>query len=127
MPREPMTYASAEERLTAQAIRIREAEDDYEAASESAADAEAMYRKALATKLDEHRDAGLSVEHAMTKARADVYNLSRERDTAAGKARKCLEILEDRRGERDSLHRLVAWSHSIDIRRNGGEPTGGPY
>ena len=122
---EPMTYSNAEERLTAQAVRIRDAEKAYEEAVKSAADAEATYRRAVASKLDEHREAGLSVEHANAKARADCYVLSRERDFASGMVRKALEVLEDRRGERESLHRLVAWSHSIDIRdRNGALPDG---
>jgi len=121
--REPMSYAQAEERLTAIALKIRDAEKDLDAKIEAAADAEAAYRRAVAGKLDEHREAGLSVEHALARARADVFLLSRERDAAQGAVRAAHEVLEDRRGERESLHRLVAWSHSIDLRsRNGDEP-----
>lgn len=122
MQGEPMSFAEAETRMQRKAQDIREAETELDRAIESAADAEATYRRALAGRLDEYREQGLSVEHAMTKARADCYVLSRERDSAAGKQRKAHEVLEDRRGERESLHRLVAWSHSIDIRRNGGDP-----
>jgi hypothetical protein len=60
----------------------------------------------------------------MAKARADCAVLSRERDETAGKVRTVLEQLENRRGEREGVYRLVAWSHSVAI-RDGQGPTYG--
>ena len=121
----PMTYAQAEFRLTEMAKRIRNAENDYGTASEDAANAEGIYRRKLGDRFRELRAEGLAVEAAMTQARGELYNLSRERDTAAGRVRKALEVLEDRRGERSSLHKLVDWSGGIDVierRSNGRAP-----
>lgn len=124
---EPMSYARAEERLTGMAKRIRDAEDKLGIANEDAANAEALYRKALGERFAELRRDGAAVEAAMTQARGELYNLSRERDIAAGRARKALEVLDDRRGERVSLHKLVDWSGGIDVieRRNTNGAT--PY
>lgn len=117
---QPMSFGEAEERLQNMARRIRAAEDDLDRANEDAANAEAIYRKALGERFGELRRDGAAVEAAMTQARGELYTLSRERDIAAGKARKAHEVLEDRRGDRASLHKLVDWSGGIDVmeRRN---------
>jgi outer membrane protein TolC len=112
----PMTYGQAEHRLTEMAKRIRAAEGELDRAYDDAADAESVYRRALADALDRFREEGLAVEHAQMRARAECFVLSGDRDKANGRVRRCLEVLEDRRGERESLHRLVAWSHSLAIR-----------
>jgi hypothetical protein len=116
-----MTYAEAEHRLTEMAKRIRNAEAALDRAHEEAADAESVYRRALADALDRFREEGLAVEHALMRARAECFVLSGDRDKANGRVRHRLEVLEDRRGERESLHRLVAWSHSLAI-RDGSDP-----
>jgi hypothetical protein len=114
--REPMSYAEADHRLTEMAKRIRAEEKTLRQATAEAADAESVYRRALAERLDYWREQGLAVEHAQTKAKADCFQLSNARDRAEGAVRTLLQVLEDRRGERESLHRLVAWSHSLAIR-----------
>jgi hypothetical protein len=65
----------------------------------------------------------------MTQARSELFQLSKERDIAAGRARKALEVLEDRRGERVSLHKLVDWSGGVDVieRRNAAGNGRAPY
>lgn len=115
----PMTYVDANERFVRVTKLLRELETEHTKAIQDAADAEALYRKSLGQALDKHRADGLSVEHSVAKARADCYVLSRDRDVAAGAVRTVLEKLDNRRGERDALDRLVAWSHSIDIRDGG--------
>lgn len=122
---EPMSYSQAAENLEGAKRVVRAAEAALDEAINTSADAEATYRRAIAGKIDEHREAGLSVEHAVAKARADVFVLSRERDVARDRIRKALETIENRRGERESLLRLVAWSHSIDIRARNGDAPGG--
>jgi chromosome segregation ATPase len=127
---EPMSYADAERRMGAMAQRIRDAEADLAIASEDAASAEAVYRKSLGERFVALRSEGAAVEAAMTQARGELFNLSRERDIAAGRARKALEVLENRRGERASLHKLVDWSGGVDVierrnpRANGSTPYG---
>jgi chromosome segregation ATPase len=127
---EPMTYAEAERRMQGMAQRIRDAERDYERAVEDAANAEAVYRKSLGERFGALRSQGNAVEASMTQARGELFNLSRERDIAVGRVRKTLEVLEDRRGDRASLHKLVDWSGGVDVierrnpRANGSTPYG---
>jgi chromosome segregation ATPase len=127
--RQPMDYAEAERRMQDMAQRIRSAERDYDRAIEEAADAEAIYRKSLAERFRALREGGAAVEAAMTQARGECFNLSRERDIAVGRVRKTLEALEDRRGDRASLHKLVDWSGGIDVieRRNPRVNGSAPY
>jgi hypothetical protein len=115
----PMSYAQAEVRMTEMAKRIRAIEVEYGQAMDEAADAEALYRKSLADKYRSYRDAGKTVDESNTLARGDCWNLSRERDRAMGAARRRVEELEDRRGERVSLHRLVEWSTAIALMDKG--------
>jgi hypothetical protein len=115
----PMTYQRAEERMYALGQRIRAKETDYENAANDYADAEALYRKQLGERFGKYRGDGMAVEAAMTQARADCWNLSRERDRALAKSRKRLEELEDRRGDRVSLHRLVEWSTALELSKVG--------
>lgn len=123
----PFTYGEANRALVAMTMNIRKAEKESDKANEDAATAEAIYRKALGERFKALRAEGAAVDAAMTQARGELYNLSRERDIAARGYTLALERLEDRRGERASLHKLVDWSGGIDVieRRN---PNGGaPY
>jgi chromosome segregation ATPase len=128
-PTQPMSYGEAERRMGAMAQRIRDAERDYDRAVEEAADAEAIYRKSLAERFRAQREGGAAVEAAMTQARGECFNLSRERDLAVGRVRKALEALENRRGDRASLHKLVDWSGGVDVieRRNPQANGSAPY
>src|SRR3954451_20366133 len=118
-PNRPMTYGEAVEKLANVSRIIRDYEGRYAEALDTAADAESLYRKELGRAFDTHRDAGLSVDHATSKARAECHVLSRERDRAAGAVKHLAECLENRRGERESFNRFVALSHSVDIREGG--------
>jgi hypothetical protein len=126
---EPMSYADAERRMGAMAQSIRAAEKALETASEDAANAEAFYRKSLGEKFGALRSEGVAVEAAKIQAHGELFQLSKERDIAAGRARKALEVLEDRRGERASLHKLVDWSGGVDVieRRNAAGNGRAPY
>lgn len=86
---------------------IRALEADLEKRGEEAAEAEGAYRSQLAYRYRQHRDAGEPATAAETYARADVVVLSRDRDKSAHDVRVLLEKLENRRGERASLHRLI--------------------
>lgn len=115
---QPMTYQQAEDRMRGKAREIRATEKDCDKASEDAATAEAIYRKALGERFKALRDEGTAVEAASTQARGELFHLSRERDIAAARVRLAYERLEDRRGERASLHKLVDWSAGIDVSRH---------
>jgi hypothetical protein len=117
----PMKYADASDRLTRVTKMLRELEREHANAIVAAAESEAVYRHEVGTAIAKYRDQGLAVDDANARARADCFVLSKERDSAAGKVRTVLEKLENRRGERESLNRLVAWSHSLDIRDGGSE------
>lgn len=125
----PMSYADAERRMGAMAQAIRAAEKALETASEDAANAEAIYRQALGSRFKALREEGVAVEAAKIQAHGELFQLSNERDIAAGRARKALEVLEDRRGERASLHKLVDWSGGVDVieRRNAAGNGRAPY
>lgn len=110
-----MTYDQAASAMREQGQVIRAVEEVYKLKTEEAADAEALYRKALGDKFATYRADGKGVEESMTLARRDVWNLERERTQAAGRARYELERLENRRGERASLHRLVEWSGALAV------------
>lgn len=126
MPDEPMTYEQTATLLRESGQRIRAVEEDYKHATEDAADAEALYRKSLGDAFERYRKDGKGVEESMTLARRDTFQLAKERDRAAGKARYQLERLEDRRGERASAHRLAEWSGAVAVlngkRRAGDDP-----
>lgn len=126
---EPMTYGESERRMQGMAQRIRDAERAYETASEDAANAEAIYRKSLGERFRALREDGVAVEAAKIQAHGELFNLSRERDIAVGRVRKALEVLEDRRGDRVSLHKLVDWSGGVDVieRRNAAGNGNAPY
>lgn len=124
---QPMTYRQAEERMQNKAREIRAAEKACRTASEDAAAAEALYRRSLGAKIKELRDGGAAVEAAQTQARGELFNLSRERDKAMGEVRLKYEELEDRRGERASLHKLVDWSGGVDIMERRNRDDGAPY
>ena len=126
---EPMSYAECEQRMQTMAQRIRDAEKALGTASEDAANAEAVYRKSLGERFAALRSEGVAVEAAKIQAHGELFNLSRERDIAAGRVRKALEVLEDRRGERASLHKLVDWSGGVDVieRRNAAGNGNAPY
>jgi chromosome segregation ATPase len=112
---EPMSYRESESRMQSMARRIRIAEKALAKANEDAATSEALYRKSLGERFKQLRAEGAAVEAAMTQARGELWNLSRERDIAAGRVRLRLEQLDNRRGERASLHKLVDWSGGIDV------------
>lgn len=119
----PMTYAESATALRDSSQRIRAVEETYKRAIEDASVAEALYRRTLGEKFGEYREKGMAVEAAMTQARADCWNLSRERDLANGTVRYELERLEDRRGDRASLHKLVEWSAAVVV-LEGRSPNG---
>lgn len=121
---DPLSYTEAAEAMNRMARVIRKLEKEHADSVDAAASSEAVYRKAISERIDFHRGEGLAVDQAVARARADCLVLSRERDEAEGKVRNVLERLHDRRGEREGLHRLVAWSHSIDIRTDDGN---GPH
>jgi hypothetical protein len=110
-----MTYDQASSAMREQGQVIRAVEEAYKLKTEEAADAEALYRKAFGDKFAAYRADGKGVEESTTLARRDVWNLERERTQAAGRARYELERLENRRGERASLHRLVEWSGALAV------------
>ena len=124
---EPMTYAQAEERMLGMAKRIRDAEAEYLTAVEDAANAEGLYRRKLGERIKELRNEGQAQDAANTIARGELFNLSIERDKAVGAVRGKLEAIENRRGERASLHKLVDWSGGIDVMERRNANNGAPY
>jgi chromosome segregation ATPase len=105
-----LTYEKATEALRSITAQIRDLEKQLRTAIDERADAEGAYRSQYAYRLREHREAGSTVAEAEAYARADVVVLSRARDSSEYRIRELLERLEDRRGERHSLHRLIDWS-----------------
>jgi len=111
----PMTYDEAANAMRTMSDIIRAKEKEFATAMSDASDAEALYRRSLADKYRAYRGEGKAVDESNTLARGDCFRLSRDRDKAMGKVRKIGEELEDRRGERVSLHRLVEWSTALAL------------
>jgi len=86
---------------------IRALEVDLATKGEEAADAEGAYRAQYAYQLRQQREAGSTVAEAEAYAKAEVAVLSRARDVKAHEVKVIFEKIEDRRGERASLHRLI--------------------
>lgn len=124
---EPFTFDQAANLLREYADRIRKLETEYKTAVEDSANAEALYRKTFGERFEHHRGEGLAVEAATVAARKDTWNLERERVKAAGAVRLALEKLEDRRGERGSLNRLVEWSGALAVLSGKKRASDDPY
>lgn len=112
-----LSYAQAVEAARNLTGTIRRLEGELRGAMGAHADAEGAFHAQYAHKLREHREAGATVEEAKAYARAACAVLDRDRIAAEHRIRETLEKLEDRRGERHSLHRLMDWSR--------GAPPGG--
>jgi hypothetical protein len=115
---QPLSYSDAQTALRNVTANVREAERCYEQAVEQAAEAEATYRRVLAKTMRQLRAEGMPIGLAETCAKGDVADFSRDRDRAAGDLRLALETIENRRGERASLHRLIEWSAAHDRTNN---------
>lgn len=107
---QPLDFHDAQQRLRQIAQQLRDAEAFHREWVENHADAESAYRKALAQAYTRHRADGKGAGEAEVLSKGDCADLSRARDIAAGMVRAALESLENRRGDRASLHRLVEWS-----------------
>lgn len=112
---QPLTYAEAQERMGKATRTIRNLERAYSRAQSDYAAAESNYRQQLGEAYRRHRNAGLAQTEADVAAKAEVANLSFARDERKGEIAALAEKLEDRRGERNSLHRLVDWSMGVDL------------
>jgi hypothetical protein len=105
-----LTYPQAVEAARKLSATIRDTERRLTQAMDDHADAEAAYRAQYAHKLREQRQDGVTVAEAEAYARAACALLDRDRIRTEHRVREILEQLEDRRGERHSLHRLIDWS-----------------
>lgn len=112
--RDPLSMDEAREAMIAAGRNLRNAEERHRHALERAADAEAAYRAGVAQAYTTLRADGKGAGEADTLAKGQCAPLSRERDIAQGLVRACLEELENRRGDRASLHRLVEWSAKVN-------------
>ena len=110
----PLDFQQARVQLHTVARQLRDAEQFHREQIQRHADAEAAYRSALAQAYTRHRADGKGAGEADVLAKGDCASLSRERDIAAGMVRAALESLENRRGDRASLHRLVEWSQKFN-------------
>jgi len=105
-----LSYEKAVDAARSITAQIRRLEDEIAVAMTEHAEAEAGYRAQYAHKLREHREAGATVAESEAFAHAACAVLNRDRIKAEHRVRELLERLEDRRGERHSLHRLIDWS-----------------
>lgn len=93
---------------------ILELEKGYETSVRNAADAEAVYRREVATAFGRYRKEGMAVQEAEMTAKAEVAIHSHERDVTAGLLKLAGEKLENARDTRRSLWRLVEWARQRD-------------
>lgn len=105
-----LTYEKAVEAARSMSTTIRALEGELSKAMDEHADAEAGYRAQYAFKLRANREAGATVAEAEAYAKAECAVFEQARIRANHRVSEVLEKLEDRRGERHSLHRLIDWS-----------------
>jgi hypothetical protein len=105
-----LSYQQAVDAARNLTATIRRLEGELGQAMNVHADAAGAFHAQFAHNLREQREAGATVEEAKAYARAQCAVLDRDRIRAEWKVKELLEKLEDRRGERHSLHRLIDWS-----------------
>lgn len=96
----------------------RYVEDSLKRASSELADAEREYRKALATKILELRDAGNAITACEQIAKGDdhVADLRHARDIAGGVWEATRQEAFRRGADRKDVGRLLDWSMARDLR-----------
>ncbi len=114
---DPLDFEDAREALKASAQRIRDAEHALEERIDKSAKAEAEYRRQLARKIIELRTgkppAGATEAEKLAKGTDLVTAYSEIRDVEAAMVKHAFAVLEDRRGDRASLHKIVDWSMKV--------------
>jgi hypothetical protein len=111
--RDPLAMEEARAAMREASRHIRDAETRHKTQIEVAADAATAYRKGLATAYVTRRAEGKGVGEAEVLSKGDAADLERTKAIAEGMVKACLEELEDRRGDRASLHKLVEWSMKV--------------
>lgn len=119
---DPLDYEDARQALKASAERIRAAEDRLEESINEAAEAEAEYRRQLARKMihlrttSDHaigKPLGATEAEKIAKGDPEVTAYSQARDIKREMIKHAFGVLEDRRGDRASLHKIVDWSAKV--------------
>jgi hypothetical protein len=113
--RDPLDYEEGRSAMKAAGENVRAAERELSDQIDRKAEAEREYRRALARKLIALRADGMAATLAKDLARGDeeVLAYSHARDIAADMVKFRHEVLEDRRGDRASLHKLVDYSMKV--------------
>jgi hypothetical protein len=111
----PLTYEQATSRMREMARQIRDAEAQHRHQIKIASEAVARHRKAqhdayLVFRIQEKKAAGESEFLAKTAAGGEEADAYAQRELV----RAYQDRLEDLRGERASLHRLVEWSQKFN-------------
>ena len=121
---DPLEYEDARQALKASAERIRAAEDAVSKQIDKAAEAEAEYRRSLARKILELRTGdpprGATEAETLAKGSDIVTAYGQTRDIEHARIKWTFEVLEDRRGDRASLHKIVDWSMKVAPTPEGG-------
>lgn len=113
--KDPLEFEDARQALRASAERIRAAEDEIETQITRAAEADAEYHRALARKVislrtDEESPMRATEAELCARGSEEVSQYAQARDIERDRVKLCFAILEDRRGDRASLHKVVDWS-----------------
>ncbi len=130
---DPLDYEDARQALKASAERIRAAEDALEQQIDKAAKAEGEYRRQVARKIISYRKSespvgkaiGATEAELLAKGSDEVLAYSQIRDIERDMVKHAFAVLEDRRGDRASLHKIVDWSMKVAEREAGDGQTFG--
>jgi hypothetical protein len=115
---DPLEYEDARQALKASATIIRACETDIDEQIRRAAEAAAEYNGQLARKVITLRTNHAEGEKAMgateaelrAKGSAEVVAYATVKDIEEGRVKLAFAKLENRRGDRASLHKVVDWS-----------------
>lgn len=111
---EPLTYMEARTSLHRIAQQLRDGEEELEAAAQLKADAEAEWLKIYASSRLRRKAEGCGSGEAEALAKGDAADARQVLVLAEGRYKLALERLENRRGDRASMHKLADWARTLN-------------
>jgi hypothetical protein len=111
---EPLSYQQAQHAMSKIASQIRDAEARHREQIEKAGEALAEHKKALHSAALRFRAEGKGATESEFLAKTSVGDYEARAFVEAQMVKAVADELENRRGDRASLHRLVEWSAKVN-------------
>lgn len=111
---EPLTYMEARTSLHRIAQQLRDGEEELEAAAQLKADAQAEFHKIRAKSFLRRKAEGYTDTGAVSLRNGDAADAEAALMRAEGRYKLAFERLENRRGDRASMHKLADWARELN-------------